>query len=217
MMRIVVGSHNKKKLAEIQRILSGAGSIYGPSESEVVESCLSPLPGVQVAPLPPDAPEVEEDGSTFEENARKKATELAAHLGEHVLADDSGLEVEALDGRPGVHSARFAGEHGNDPGNIEKVLSMMEGRDDRRAAFRCCIVLAGPEGVVITAEGSCSGTLTREPRGTQGFGYDPIFIPDGHEQTFAEMPPERKNSLSHRGRALESFKRKLGEYLSKVS
>jgi len=195
-MKITVGSHNRKKLAEIRRILGDLG--------------------VDVAPLPEGAPDIVEDGATFAENARKKATELAAHVGGYVLSDDSGLEVEALGGRPGVHSARFGGEHGNDPKNIEKVLAMMEGQDDRRAAFRCCIVLAGPapEGVssdkvLITAEGSCTGTITREPRGTSGFGYDPIFIPDGYDRTFAEMPPEQKNSLSHRGKALNSFKQLL--------
>jgi len=124
--------------------------------------------------------------------------------------------VEALDGRPGVHSARFAGEHGNDAKNIEKLLSMMDGQENRRAAFRCCIVLAGPspEGPIISVEGSCSGLITRAPRGEGGFGYDPVFIPDDHEQTFAEMVPSEKNAFSHRGRALRELRTGLETHLS---
>ncbi len=188
-MRIIVGSRNKKKVAEIEAILSGLG--------------------VEVAPLPEDAPEVTEDGATFRDNACKKASVLAAHLGESVLADDSGLEVSSLEGLPGVHSARFAGEHGNDAKNVKKLLKMMEEADDRRAAFHCVIALADPKGVLITAEGTCAGTITDEPRGSGGFGYDPVFVPDGRSETFAELPAEVKNSMSHRGKALRNFRSKL--------
>lgn len=187
-MRIVVGSRNQKKVAEIKAILSGLG--------------------VDVAPLPAGTPEVSEDGATFRENACRKASALAEFLKETVLADDSGLEVPSLRGLPGVHSARFAGEHGNDAKNIEKLLEMMKGIDDRRASFRCVIALAGPEGVIIEAEGSCTGTIGHTPRGSCGFGYDPVFVPDGRSETFAEISPEEKNNLSHRGRALETFKQK---------
>ncbi len=188
-MRIIVGSRNKKKVAEIEVILSGLG--------------------VEVVPLPEDAPEVTEDGATFMDNACKKASVLAAALGENVLADDSGLEVSSLGGLPGVHSARFAGEHGNDAENIKKLLEMMGEADDRQAAFRCVIALADPNGVLITTEGICAGAITREPRGSGGFGYDPVFVPDGRSETFAELPSEVKNSMSHRGRALKNFKDKL--------
>ncbi len=200
-MRIIVGSRNRKKVAEIEAILSDFG--------------------VEAAPLPADAPDVEEDGATFHDNACKKASTLAAFLGEAVLSDDSGLEVSALDGRPGVHSARFAGEHGNDAKNIKKLLEMMADIDDRRAAFRCVIVLAGPgkpgtctryvSPVLLMAEGSCTGAIAREPRGSAGFGYDPIFVPDGREETFAELPAEIKNDMSHRGEALRNLKDKLSQ------
>lgn len=193
-MRIAIGSRNTKKIAEIEMILAGLD--------------------VEVVPLPPNSPDVTEDGATFHENARKKASELAEFLGEYVLSDDSGLEVLSLDGLPGVHSARFAGEHGNDAKNIKKLLSLMEGHDDRQAAFRCVIALADPGGIILTAEGSCTGTIAREPRGSGGFGYDPVFVPDGRTETFAELLPETKNRLSHRGQALKAFKSRLEEYLA---
>ena len=147
-------------------------------------------------------PEVDEDGATFRENAIKKACAIAAATGRRVIADDSGLEVAALDGAPGVRSARYAGAGGNDGRNVAKLLAALDGRSDRRARFVCVVAVAGPEGLVGTAEGEVRGSIGDQPRGQGGFGYDPVFIPDGYEQTFAELPAEVKNAMSHRGRAL---------------
>jgi len=147
-------------------------------------------------------PEVDEDGATFRENAIKKACAIAAATGRRVIADDSGLEVAALDGAPGVRSARYAGAGGNDGRNVAKLLAALDGRSDRRARFVCVVAVAGPEGLVGTAEGEVRGRIGDQPRGQGGFGYDPVFIPDGYEQTFAELPAEVKNAMSHRGRAL---------------
>ncbi|NLD43708.1 MAG: RdgB/HAM1 family non-canonical purine NTP pyrophosphatase [Chloroflexi bacterium] len=147
-------------------------------------------------------PEVDEDGATFRENAIKKACAIAAATGRRVIADDSGLEVAALDGAPGVRSARYAGAGGNDGRNVAKLLAALDGRSDRRARFVCVVAVAGPEGLVGTAEGEVRGRIGDQPRGQGGFGYDPVFIPDGYEQTFAELPDEVKNAMSHRGRAL---------------
>ena len=147
-------------------------------------------------------PEVDEDGATFRENAIKKACAIAAATGRRVIADDSGLEVAALDGAPGVRSARYAGAGGNDGRNVAKLLAALDGRSDRRARFVCVVAVAGPEGLVGTAEGEVRGSIGDQPRGQGGFGYDPVFIPDGYEQTFAELPAEVKNAMSHSGRAL---------------
>ncbi len=147
-------------------------------------------------------PEVDEDGATFRDNAIKKACAIAAATGRRVIADDSGLEVVALDGAPGVRSARYAGEGGNDGRNVAKLLAALDGRSDRRARFVCVVAVAGPDGLVGTAEGEVRGRIGDQPRGQGGFGYDPVFIPDGYEQTFAELPAGIKNSMSHRGRAL---------------
>jgi XTP/dITP diphosphohydrolase len=147
-------------------------------------------------------PEVVEDGLTFRDNAVKKACEVAAATGRIVVADDSGLEVLALGGEPGVRSARYAGEGGNDGRNVGKLLSRLEGVADRRARFVCVIAVATPTGLLGTAEGTVPGRIIHAPRGSGGFGYDPVFVPDGYDQTFAELPAEVKNGMSHRGRAL---------------
>ena len=166
-------------------------------------------------------PDVVEDGKTFEENAIKKAREIAAATGQLVLADDSGLEVDALGGRPGVHSARYAGRQGNDEANNDKLLAELAHVPDgqRRARFRVVLVLADPNGPlgddVHIEEGVCEGEILRGRRGSDGFGYDPLFKPDGHEQSMAELPPEEKNSISHRASAAAKMRAFLGEYLSK--
>lgn len=147
-------------------------------------------------------PEVVEDGKTFRDNAVKKACEVAAATGRTVVADDSGLEVMALGGEPGVYSARYAGEGGNDGRNLRKLLAKLEGVTDRRARFVCAIAVATPAGLVGTAEGTVAGQIIHGPRGSGGFGYDPVFVPEGHTETFAELPAEAKNGMSHRGRAL---------------
>ena len=148
-------------------------------------------------------PEVEEDGETFDDNAYKKALFTAKALGLPAMADDSGLVVEALDGAPGVKSARYAGENASDKENIDKLLMEMKGRDDRRAAFECVISIAIPSGPALTYEGRCEGEITLEPKGTSGFGYDPVFFYPQFGKSFAELSSDEKNRVSHRGKALE--------------
>jgi XTP/dITP diphosphohydrolase len=158
--------------------------------------------------------DVLEDGRTFEENARKKAQEICAQTGLPVLAEDSGLEVYALGGAPGVRSARFAGSSKDDRANIEKLLDALRGVSDRRARFRCVAVLALPTGEEVVSEGVLEGRISPAPAGTLGFGYDPVFIPDGYEHTLAELGPQIKNRISHRRRALEGLKARLQSALS---
>jgi XTP/dITP diphosphohydrolase len=163
----------------------------------------------------PNAPEVEETGKTFEENAIQKAMQQADALGQWAMAEDSGLEVEALGGRPGVRSARYAGPEQDDQRNLAKVLKEMEGVPDARrgARFRCVIALAAPGDLLFTAQGECSGVLTHQPLGSNGFGYDPIFLYPELGKTFAEVEPAVKNRLSHRARALKEFRKKLADFL----
>ncbi len=155
--------------------------------------------------------DVDENGKTFAENARIKAVAVANYLRSRgisatVIADDSGLEVKALGGAPGIHSARFAGEHGNSLANNEKLLRELEGVSDRSARFVTALCIIDEKGSEHYAEGECRGKILEAFRGTEGFGYDPLFVPEGHERTFAEMSLEEKQSLSHRGRAIENLK-----------
>jgi XTP/dITP diphosphohydrolase len=147
-------------------------------------------------------PEVEEDGATFDDNAYKKASFAAKVLGLPTIADDSGLVVEALDGAPGVKSARYAGEHATDQENIKKLLTEMEGERNRHAAFECVISIAVPSGPALTYEGRCEGEITMQPKGDSGFGYDPVFYFPEYGKTFAELTGNEKNKVSHRGKAL---------------
>ena len=147
-------------------------------------------------------PEVEEDGATFDANAYKKASFAAKVLGLPAIADDSGLIVEALAGAPGVKSARYGGENATDQENIDKLLRAMEGKTDRRAAFECVISIAVPSGPALTYEGRCEGEITTSPKGNSGFGYDPVFYYPEYGKTFAEISSEKKNRVSHRGKAL---------------
>lgn len=192
-MEIVVATKNKKKLAELQRILKDTGVHLLGLDSF------------------PNCPEVEETGSTFAENAVKKAKEVAAFTGLPAIADDSGLEVYALGGAPGVYSARYSGEGATDKSNIEKLLKELGNvaEENRGARFVCVIALAMPDGEIRIFEGHVEGKIGREPRGEYGFGYDPVFFPEGHTRTFAEMSAEEKDSMSHRGRALEKLKQYL--------
>ncbi len=151
-------------------------------------------------------PEVEEDGDTFEENAVKKARFTARVLGLPALADDSGLMVDALDRRPGVYSARYAGENAGDLKNNRKLLAEMEGVEDRRASFMCVIAIAVPRGPALIYEGKCEGVIAHEMKGEGGFGYDPLFYYPSMKKTFAQMTPDEKNSVSHRGRAMNELK-----------
>ena len=184
-MKLVIATRNAHKLEEIRAIFDFEGL------------------DVSSAFDYPDIPDVVEDGDTFKANAIKKAVEIAKATGCWALADDSGLEVIALGGAPGVYSARYAGEPCSYPANNEKLLRELTGKTDRSARFRTVISLSDPSGTVRTVEGDCPGTLIEQERGTNGFGYDPLFVPDGYTETFAELSSKVKNSISHRARALQ--------------
>ncbi|MBW3669306.1 MAG: RdgB/HAM1 family non-canonical purine NTP pyrophosphatase [Actinobacteria bacterium] len=168
------------------------------------------LDGFEVVPRPADVPDVDETGATLEENARLKAAALVEATGCAAVADDTGLEVLALDGAPGVYSARFAGEHASYADNVTKLLSVMEGVADRRARFRTVALARFPDGREVVAEGAVDGVITSAARGDGGFGYDPVFQPDeGDGRTYAELTLEEKNALSHRGRAFRALAARL--------
>ena len=150
----------------------------------------------------PGFPTVVEDGDSFEANAIKKAVALAEYSGDWALADDSGLEVTALHGAPGVHSARYAGRHGDDAANNAKLLRELAPLADRSARFVCVLALSDAAGHCLTYRGECKGQIAFQAAGTSGFGYDPLFIPDGYTQSFAELGPTVKQALSHRAHAL---------------
>jgi len=158
-------------------------------------------------------PEIPETGESFLENAFQKATWVYSRKPCWVLADDSGLEVDFLHGEPGVRSARYAGDGAGDGANNAKLLAMLRNAPigKRTARFRCVMVLAMSATDHLTVEGACGGRIAFAPSGTGGFGYDPLFLPDGHEMTFAELSPDIKNSVSHRGKALRELKRKISE------
>jgi len=195
--RLVVASLNRDKAREIQQILSDENLGF-----EVVS--LADFPEVA---LPPEV------GTTFAENAAAKAQHAAAATGLPAIADDSGLEIDALDGRPGVLSARFAGPEASDEDRYAKVLGLMQEVPDdrRRARFRCAAAYSEPEGEALLVEGVCPGRIARRPAGSGGFGYDPIFIPQGHRVTMAQLKPDQKHAISHRGRALRLLARLLRE------
>ncbi len=188
-MKCLIASRNRHKCREIREIFG---------DMDVQWLTPDDVPGL---------PEVVEDGSTFEQNAVKKALTLASVSGCWALADDSGLEVDALGGKPGVYSARYAGDDADDEANLRKLLEAMAGKKSRRARFRCVIALAAPDGCVDWVEGCCHGNIAFEAKGAGGFGYDPVFVPDGEQRTFAEMSAAEKNALSHRGHALQEAKR----------
>jgi XTP/dITP diphosphohydrolase len=187
-MKLLIASRNKNKLTEL-RVLLAAPGLELISADEI-----------------PGAPEVLEDGISFEENAVKKAALLARATGLWTIADDSGLEVDVLGGIPGVHSARYAGEPPKYGANNKKLLEAMRGETNRRARFRAVIALSSPAGETRCVEGACEGVIVEKARGRKGFGYDPLFQPDGFTQTFAEMDAAAKNKISHRGRALAKAK-----------
>jgi XTP/dITP diphosphohydrolase len=193
---LVLATKNKGKSREIREMLEGF-----PIEIRDLND-FGPLP------------EVREDGKTFEENAYKKSSFIAKVLGFPALADDSGLEVRALGGEPGVHSARYSGEGAVDAENNSKLLKAMEGKSDRRARFCCTISLAVPSGPALTYEGICEGLILDEPRGENGFGYDPLFFHEPSGKTFAEMSIDEKSRVSHRGIALAELRREF-EKISK--
>jgi XTP/dITP diphosphohydrolase len=185
-MKLLVATGNRGKLKEIRRLLDGA-------DIEIV--------GLDQLENPPD---VVEDGDTFAANARKKALEMAAFSGYLTLADDSGLVVDALDGAPGVYSARYAGEQGDDAANNARLLKEMDSVPDekRQAAFHCVVALAWPDGRCETYDGQISGVILRSARGEDGFGYDPLFLVPEYGKTTAELSLDIKNRISHRGSAL---------------
>lgn len=194
MMQLLVATRNRGKIKEIKALLDGL-------VEEVI--CAADLP---------ELPETVEDGATFAENALKKAREASKATGLAVLADDSGLVVDGLNGRPGVYSARFAGVGANDAVNNVKLLQEVAGLSqvERRAAFVCSMAYVSPDGVERLFEGRVEGTIIDQPRGEHGFGYDPLFLVNGYQQTMAELPLGEKNRISHRGQALQAFKNFLG-------
>jgi len=189
MMTIVLATRNKKKVRELTRIFSGY---------EIRFLSLDSFPG---------CPEVVEDGKTFRANALKKAVQVARFTGFPSVADDSGLEVAVLGGAPGVFSARYAGEAADDAANMRKLLKNMKHfkNQDRRARFVCCIAFAIPDEKTKTFTGYAEGRIGTKPRGFNGFGYDPVFFPSGHNRTFAEMTESDKDVLSHRGKAMKKL------------
>lgn len=164
----------------------------------------------------PHVPDVIEDGETLEANAEKKAVEIAKATGCWALADDSGLEVSSLGEAPGVYSARYAGDSCNYADNNDKLLRELVGKSDRSARFRTVVALSDPDGNVQTLAGSCPGKIIEELRGTNGFGYDPLFVPDGYSETFAELDSEVKNRISHRARALQKALEKWADILESL-
>jgi XTP/dITP diphosphohydrolase len=188
-MRLVLATANPDKAAEMTAVLG---------------------PHVELVPRPPEVMDVVEDGETLLDNARLKAQALASATGEAAVADDTGLEVRALGGAPGVRTSRYAGEQATYAENVAKLLAELAGVDDRRARFRTVAVVAFPDGAEVWTEGVAEGAIGPAPRGDGGFGYDPVFVPDdGDGRTFAELPDEAKHALSHRGRALRALAARL--------
>jgi XTP/dITP diphosphohydrolase len=192
---IVLASTNKGKTREIRELLKGF-----PIEIKNLDD-FGPIP------------EVIEDGETFDDNAYKKSSFTAKVLGYPAIADDSGLCVEALDGAPGVYSARYAGEDANDADNVKKLLEELKDKDNRNAAFQCVISIAVPTGAALTYEGSCEGIITREPAGENGFGYDPLFFFPEFNKTFAQLSMAEKGQVSHRGKALKEVAHEMDKIL----
>lgn len=196
MITMIAASSNAHKIKEIQSIMSKFGvKVVSRKEAGVPEF------------------EIEEDGETFEENSLKKAEAIMKATGKLTVADDSGLMVDYLGGAPGVYSARFAGEECDDEKNNEKLLKHLEGlpAEDRKAKFVSVITLMFPDGNTIVARGEGPGRIIETPTGENGFGYDPLFVPDGLSKTFAQLSDKEKNSISHRARALEKLEEILTE------
>jgi XTP/dITP diphosphohydrolase len=199
-MRLVLATRNAGKLAELQRMLATA------------------VPGVEVVGLRdvPEYPEAPETGATFSENALLKAREAVRYTGLPAVADDSGLAVDALNGMPGIFSARWAGRHGDDPANTALLLAQLTDVPEERrgAAFVCAAALVTPDGTERVLERRWQGSIVREPRGSNGFGYDPVFVPAGLAVTSAELTPAEKDAVSHRGLAFAALVPVLAEVLT---
>ncbi len=191
-MQIIFASNNKNKIREIKHVLGNSFTLLSLNDINMEE-------------------DIPEDEPTLEGNAIHKARYIFRATGMNVFADDTGLEVEALDGKPGTHSARFAGENKNSDANIEKLLTLLDNSTNRKARFRTVIalIIGGKEHLF---EGIIYGTILKEKRGSEGFGYDPVFVPEGKKMTFAEMDLDEKNRISHRSRAFEKLKSFLSSY-----
>lgn len=200
MLQMLAATTNKNKVREFQEILKDLKDKINIITTDEI----------------PNFPEIVEDGTTFAENAMKKAKEASAFADMVAMADDSGLVVEALDGAPGIHSARYAGEGASDADRIAKLLKAMDGVTDRSAKFVCAAAIAYRGEEVKTFIGEIKGKITLAPSGSNGFGYDPVFIPEGFEKTFAELTDEEKNAVSHRGRAMRAVADFLREEFSKM-
>jgi len=196
MKKIIAATRNEHKIREMNQILRSLGMSVVSRDD---------------AGIPPF--EIDEDGDTFEENSFKKANEIMLISGQPSVADDSGLVVDWLDGAPGVFSARFAGDECDDNANNQKLLQLLEGvpYEKRTARFVCVMTLVYPDDTVICARGECPGHIADQVSGRNGFGYDPLFIPDGYDTSFGHVPPEEKNRISHRGKALRELVRLLEE------
>lgn len=177
-----------------------------------------PIKVLSLLDLPEAVPDIDETGTTFEANAAIKAEEIAARMQIPVLADDSGLVIDALNGKPGVYSARYAGEPTDDQKNITKVLEELTGItiEKRGARFVCVLAIAAPYKGTVFYHGTCDGTIALEPKGENGFGYDPIFTPKGYQQTMAELDPSVKNEISHRSRAINDLKADIPSVLKHI-
>jgi XTP/dITP diphosphohydrolase len=191
-MKLVFATNNLNKLKEVQEML--------PSSIELLS-----LKDIQCFD------EIDETETTLEGNAKLKANYITQKFGHHCFADDTGLEVESLDGKPGVYSARFAGEPANTENNMQKLLEELKGKENRKAQFRTAVCL-NVNGKQFLFEGICKGAILTKKQGEKGFGYDPIFQPEGHQQSFATMPAEEKNKISHRGIAIQQLIAFLSEY-----
>ena len=200
MKTLLLATHNAHKVVEFRAILATMPSIAGEVFQVLSYHDVS------------DIPDVEETGASFTENALLKA-EAGAKLGYITVADDSGLSVDALGGAPGIFSARYAGVHGDDTANNRKLLAELNGMTDRRAHYVCAVACVFPDGRHFTVEGTCDGEILQAPRGTSGFGYDPLFLIPETGKTFAEMLPEEKNARSHRTVALKRFVAQFNSYL----
>lgn len=196
MRELIVATKNKGKLREIKSLLDGMGFNV---------TSLADYPG---------APDILEDGKSYKENALKKARVISEYTKKLVLGEDSGIEIEALGNRPGIYSARFAGEQATDNDNNKKMIRLLEGvKDNKRAArYRCYAALVDGEKIVGVVSGSCKGYITQNPRGTNGFGYDPYFLIKKYNKTFGELDPSIKSAMSHRARAFRKVKKLLEVY-----
>jgi XTP/dITP diphosphohydrolase len=200
-MQFIVATHNTHKTREMEQILGSGLAIRDLTDH-------------------PEISEIAETGTSFEENAKLKSLAVSKKLPGLVIADDSGLEVEALGGAPGIYSARYAGANAGDKQKIAKLLSELAKvdpkSDQRRARFRCVLAVARDGQILATVEGVVEGKIAERPRGSHGFGYDPVFIPDGFEKTFAELPEELKNNISHRAKAIRKLQAKLPNLCGEV-